>query len=806
MTHKDPNALLEALPVGACVVDPRGNVLVWNAALAGWSGVSRERALGRSVVELLPFLSDAAARRRLEAVLKGGPPAVLTSPLHRGPVSDRPGSPRAHRTTIARLPGAPADEPRALITIQDSTALAERVRAFRKQKDALSRELSARRRSEWLLQRKAELLELFGKRVSTETVLSRLLECILSLSPRISTWMELRPRDAAPQLYLGRALRDEGRSEHLLPLQSAGLGFLGSLHVTVPYEAPLSEPELEALAILSNVACMALEHEHAERSRSVLSAIVRSNYDAIIGYAPDDTIESWNAAAEQMLGYRAEEVLGKPLEAVLGSALGSELNDIVLCAKHGKTFGDIETQWRRKDGRNIALSLTLSPIRHEDGAVLGTAIIARDITERRRHEEELLSYTQAVEEGRRRVEEQAHALKRQSELLADARDEALRASRVKAEFLSTISHEIRTPMNGIIGMTEHLLETPLDEQQLDCVRTIQASGDALLMIINDILDISKIEAGKLTFEQVPFDLRRTIEEIVVMSRLQAFNKGITLELDWPEDLAREFESDPLRIGQVVMNLVSNAIKFTATGGVRVTVLAGTEQDGRVPVVLEVRDTGIGISPEHLEHIFEAFQQADSTTTRRFGGTGLGLAICKSICDGLGGSIAVESVAGHGAAFRVTLPLRRAAGSVEPSRGTPLRAGQSFDARVLLVEDNPVNQRVATAALIKLGCTVEVVANGREALDYLEREPFDLVLMDCQMPVMNGYDATREARARRLCDATPIVAMTANTMDGDYERCIAAGMNGYLAKPFKRAELAEVLAEHCCARKRGEDVA
>ena len=616
---------------------------------------------------------------------------------------------------------------------------------------------------------------------------------LLRWNARLAEWPGAAPDDAVGKA-IGEVLPDLGASaeSHLRVEVTDGEGVRRLLRFE---QRTLDGPDHGEGTTLITAADTGVGGAEQDHEHQRYASIIESTGDAIIGYSPDGTIESWNQGAEELIGFTGGEIIGEPLTRLAPHRTAKEMEELLWMAHQGLTCTDLEVTWARKDDQQLELSLTLSPIRLADGEVVGSAVIARDITHPKRNERELMEYAMEVEEHRQRVEEQATRLVDQSGLLAQARDEALQASRAKAEFLSTMSHEIRTPMNGVIGMTEVLLDSALSQEQLDAVHTIRSSGETLLAIINDILDLSKIEAGRLTFEMVPFDLRDSLSDVVRMMRQSALDKGITLDIDFLEGAPEYIDGDPCRLRQVVINLVGNAIKFTSEGGVLVRVGSEPGDSGDELTTIEIEDTGVGIPPEKLDLIFEAFGQADSSTTRQFGGTGLGLSICVRICEALGGEVTVVSEVGVGSTFRVELPLRRCEAPVEEDE--ELRLGVlGSGLRVLLVEDNKINQKVAVAALKKLNCEATVTENGREAIERLERESFDILLMDIQMPILNGIDATLEIRERQLAGGLPIIAMTANAMPEDRQRCLDSGMDGYLVKPFRRQELEEILLSWC----------
>ncbi|MBW7850927.1 MAG: response regulator [Rhodospirillales bacterium] len=495
--------------------------------------------------------------------------------------------------------------------------------------------------------------------------------------------------------------------------------------------------------------------------------------DAIITIDEHSIVLTWNPGAERMFGYTAQEMVGQPLLTIMPDRYRARhAEGLARAVRTGVSLLDgkaAQLHGLRKDGSEFPVELTVSSWRSEEGRLfLG---IVRDVSERLRVEEE--------------------AMRR-------AREEAEAGVRAKSTFLAMMSHEIRTPMSGIIGMVHLLGESRLDPDQREWVDTIGSSAESLLSILNDVLDFSKLEADRVELERVPFDLSRVIADVKALTAGRAAEKGLSLEIRLHEDLPHHLVGDPTRLRQVLLNLASNAVKFTERGGIVIAAVP-VERHGQALVVrFSVADTGIGMTEEVRTQLFTEFTQADATIARRYGGTGLGLAICKRIIGLMDGTIGVDSAPGAGSTFWFTVAFETAGplAATVSRHFQPTAIPRLPRLRILLAEDNAINQKVVTTLLGRQGHEVTVVEDGRKAVQAVRDGTFDLVLMDMQMPEMDGLAATRAIRdlGGRLSEL-PIIALTANAMAGDEMRCLAAGMNDYVSKPIRPEALSAALARN-----------
>jgi PAS domain S-box-containing protein len=500
------------------------------------------------------------------------------------------------------------------------------------------------------------------------------------------------------------------------------------------------------------------------RQKQYFEALVEVSPVAIVTMDRDERVSAWNPAATTLFGYTPAEAIGKTIDdLILGSdELRREGHNLSrAAAETGRSH--LISQRMRKDGSAMDVEIVMVPL-VVDGEHIGFYAIYHDITE-----------------------------------LQAARRDADSANQAKSAFLAAMSHEIRTPMNAVIGMSGLLLDTSLNEEQRDYAESISISGEALLTIINDILDFSKIEAGRFELESVPFELRRTVRAAADLIRPNAAKKGIELRIHDAGEAPPQLLGDAGRIRQIVLNLLSNALKFTEQGRIDLTIGA-TPVDSLWQVSISVTDTGIGITPTGMSRLFQSFSQADASIARRYGGTGLGLVISRRLAELMGGTLTATStgIPGEGSRFELSFSAEAAAVETVMARRpgaarVAVAAGAVSRAlRILLAEDNAMNQKLAMRLLEKMGLTADLAVNGLEAVAAVGREPYDVILMDVQMPEVDGLEATRQIRAAAPAHRPWIVAMTANAMEGDREACLAAGMDDYLSKPIRPDALATAL--------------
>lgn len=569
----------------------------------------------------------------------------------------------------------------------------------------------------------------------------------------------LIPQERLDEEYviLGK-IRAGERIEHFETIRRNKSG--GEVHVALTV-SPIKDSSGRVIGA-SKIARDIGQAKTAERAAAYLAAIIESSDDIIISKTLEGVVTSWNKSAQRIFGYTSDEMIGQHIGILIPEDKMDEEYAILARIKGGERVDHFETIRRAKDGRQVNVSLTVSPIRDKNGHVVGASKVARDITEQKR--------------------------------MAERMQEA--AAR-RDEFMANISHELRTPMNAIIGLANILgASAAIPPEDKRYLATLKQSADDLMVLINNMLDFSKIENGSIEFEARDFDIEKTVEKVADLMRVQANEKGVDLRVSCRAPLNRFYTGDGFRIQQVLMNLVGNAVKFTHKGFIEINLIGQEIQGDRQTVLFEIADTGIGIPEDKIDIIFDKFTQADASTTRKYGGSGLGLALVKSFVEAMGGSIRVESRVGVGSTFRFILPLQQSEQIVPLlSSETVLQATRK---NVLVVEDYQPNVLVITSLLQRYGYDFDVAYNGAEAIQRYRDGVYNVILMDVQMDEMDGMESTmriRDLEKDKGKARTPIIAMTAHVQESDKKKCLDVGMDDFLPKPFDPDILEKKLAAY-----------
>ena len=488
---------------------------------------------------------------------------------------------------------------------------------------------------------------------------------------------------------------------------------------------------------------------------------------------------------EKILGYKPDEIIGKHISYIFlpedKEKISKEISNLIAEEKPFKN----RVNWNlSKDGRKVCLKTNGIPFFDKNGNLIGYLGVDKDITKEKLYEEEL-------------IKEIAERKKTEIKLIK-TKEEAEAATFSKSLFLAKMSHEIRTPMNGIIGTIDILKDTILTGEQKDFLDIIDVSANNLLSIINDILDISKIEAGKVELENKNFNLYIIVDEIIKLLSFKASEKSLIIHKNISQEVPEFVIGDFVRLKQIIINLMNNAIKFTKKGSITLEIEKTKQVNNKIHLLFRIIDTGTGISEEGQKRLFQEFSQADISITRKYGGTGLGLIISKKLSKLMDGEIGVESKIGTGSTFWFTVVLETGSEIKKESEKKPMKEKQEISKKlsILVAEDNVINQKVAMINLKQLGHNVEIAVNGKMAVDMYNKNKYDLILMDIQMPVLDGIEATKEIRKiekeNNVSDKIKIVAITANAMKEDKNKCLSAGMDDYITKPFKSEDMDRAL--------------
>ena len=511
-----------------------------------------------------------------------------------------------------------------------------------------------------------------------------------------------------------------------------------------------------------------MEEQASQYARSLIEA----SLDPLVTISAEGKIMDMNRATANIIGLTHDEITDSDFFDYFTEP--QKAREVYQEVFEKGSVADYPLTVRHVTGKLTDVLFNGSVFRDGKGNVLGVVIVARDVTDQKRIANELNEAKEFAE----KANEEAQIAKENAQLATHKAEDAVKA---KQQFLSNMSHEIRTPMNAIIGFTKVLLKTELNAKQKEYLTAIKMSGDALIVLINDILDLAKVDAGKMTFEQIPFRPELSISAMLHLFKQKILEKNLKLEVEYDKNIPDVLLGDPVRLHQIILNLVSNAIKFTNTGSIKVSVKLISENDEQAKLQFSVTDTGIGIEKAKLGKIFENFQQGSSDSSRLYGGTGLGLAIVKQLVEPQGGTIHVESEVGKGSVFSFTLDFPKTDQTADAEIEIMELNGDAKNINVLVAEDVPLNQLLMKTILDEFGFKCDIAENGKIAVEKLKVNDYDVVLMDLQMPEMNGFDATGYIR-NRLHMKIPVIALTADVTTVDLAKCKSVGMNDYIAKP------------------------
>ncbi|MBL8828692.1 MAG: response regulator [Planctomycetaceae bacterium] len=814
-------AAFDLLPLGACLVDRNLRVLGWNRVLEEWTGLSRAEVQNTSLADKYPHLSDGRLRNRFNQIVESRSPGVLSAALHGCflPVQlpgDTPDALMVQKTTIR--PWNRAGDV-VLVVIEDVTVAFRQLHELRADKHEL---VSA------FAQLKAQAAALSASETRVQAFLSAIPDLILRINAD-GLCIDVKPPTDSAWSAMTHQFQNRSVFEIFTPpVASELVELLGQVLKsgepgTIPFQMPIagSVAEFDGRVVRSGtqevmlIAADVTDRRHFDEELLISRERLKMATDlAGLGVFDWDIVKNrldWDDRMFQMYGvdrdsfesaYEAWQKTVHPEDLLTAEV---ELHSALQGLRDFRTVFRIV---RPQTGEVRWLTANGHVVRGVNGEPLRMIGVNRDITDRKRREDQLAKSYAEVKAAREALEAHAKLLSATNEELAEAHRQAQSATRAKSEFLANMSHEIRTPMTAILGYTDLLLQDEAfvgrNPAQVANLETVRRNGQHLLELINDLLDLSKIEANRMQVEWLPTAPLKVVHEVYELIKVRAVEKQLDFQVHFESVVPESFPSDPTRLKQILINLVGNAIKFTMQGQVTLSVRYRLiDEVGWLEFA--VRDSGIGMSPDQLENLFQPFGQADASTTRRFGGTGLGLTISKRFAEMLGGSILVESELGRGTTFQVSLPVGEhqqvrlvdATLPAEPIAAAPAKpALPRIEARILLAEDGPDNQRLISTVLRKAGATVTVVENGQLACEaalaaWHGGSPFDVILMDMLMPVMDGYAATSYLREHDY--PGPIIALTANAMSGDREKCLAAGCTDYATKPIQREQLLRTIA-------------